>query len=276
MSTPHRTARFTHAGHELAYDVYGTTGPLFVYLHGLLMDSESNTPLAEALAARGNRVVLLDLLGHGRSDKPKHATEYRMDAYAEQVVALLAELGEETAVVCGMSLGANVSLFLAAEHPERVRGLVVEMPVLEWAVPSAAMLFVPMLLLVHYGRPLAGLLARGFSHVPATPWPVLNSALHAAALPPESMAAVLHGILVGPVAPTLEERQAITAPTLVLGHRHDLLHPFDDAENLAEQLPNAVLVRAQSPLELRRRPTRLMDTIATFFEEHPGRSLVTA
>ena len=65
------------------------------------------------------------------------------------------------------------------------------------------------------------------------------------------MAAILHGVLVGPVAPTLEERSAIDAPTLVLGHRNDLIHPFDDAANLTDQLPNATLLTAASPLELR-------------------------
>ncbi len=140
-----------------------------MYLHGLLLDSEANRPLAEELAALGCRVVLLDLLGHGRSDKPQRATDYRMDAYADQVVALLDALGEESAVLGGMSLGANVSLITAAEHPERVSGLVIEMPVLEWAVPSAALLFVPMLLLVHYGRPLANLMAGAMRHAPIDP-----------------------------------------------------------------------------------------------------------
>ena len=80
---------------------------------------------------RGNRVVLLDLLGHGRSDKPRHTSAYRMDTYATQVFALLDELGAKEAVLGGMSLGANVSLFAADQHPHRVRGLVLEMPVLE-------------------------------------------------------------------------------------------------------------------------------------------------
>ncbi len=95
---------------------------------------------------------------------------------------------------------------------------------------------------------------------------MVNSVAHGASLPPDTMASILHGILVGPIGPTLEQRQAIEAPALVLGHRHDRLHPFDDARNLASQLPNATLVEAQSPLELRRRPDRLMRTIAEFFE----------
>jgi hypothetical protein len=56
-------------------------------------------------------------------------------------------------------------------------------------------------------------------------------------------------------------------PTLVLAHRNDLIHPFDDAVALASCLPNGTLVRARSPIELRLRPRRLTDTIATFLDD---------
>ena len=263
----HESHSFTYQGDRLVYDSYGQGGRLLVYLHGLLIDSEINRGIAEALAARGNRVVLLDLLGHGRSDKPHHAAAYRMDTYASQVFALLDELGANDAVVGGMSLGANVSLFAAAQQPNRVRGLVVEMPVLERAVPSAALMFVPLLLLVHYAQPLLRVTSAALRRVPPTRFGSLNSFVHAASLPPDSMAALLHGILVGPVSPTQEQRSQIAVPALVLAHSNDLLHPFNDAANLAAQLPNATLVRARSPLELRLRPKRLTDVIAHFLND---------
>jgi pimeloyl-ACP methyl ester carboxylesterase len=262
-----RTESFIDHGHRLVYDVYGEEGPLLVYLHGLLVDSEVNRGIAEAVADRGHRVVLLDLLGHGRSDKPTHASEYRIDTYATQVFGLLDHLGEPDAVLGGMSLGANVSLFAASQKPERVRGLVLEMPVLEWAVPTAALLFTPMVLLAHYGRPVMRVTSAVLRRVPPSRFAPVNSLVHAASLPPESMAALLHGILVGPVAPTLEQRAAIDVPALVLAHRNDLIHPFGDAHNLARQLPNATLVRARSPIELRLRPDRLTDVIRTFLDE---------
>jgi pimeloyl-ACP methyl ester carboxylesterase len=226
MTTAYRTSSFTFAGHRLIYDDYGEGDRLVVYLHGLLIDSELNRGIARALADRGNRVVLLDLLGHGRSDKPEHASAYRIDTYADQVFALLDELGIDEAVLGGMSLGANVSLFAAGREPRRVRGLVLEMPVLEWATPSAALFFAPLLLLVHYARTPARWIASFVRTVPGTPSAPFNSLLHAAACSPEVMAAILHGILVGPVAPTQEERARIDVPTLVLAHRNDLLHPL--------------------------------------------------
>jgi pimeloyl-ACP methyl ester carboxylesterase len=263
----HRTGTFTHRGHRLTYDDYGTGDQLLVYMHGLLLDSDLNRGIAEAMAERGHRVILLDLLGHGHSDKPTHASAYRIDSYAHQVVALLDHLEAPTAALGGVSLGANVSLFTASMCPERVQGLVLEMPVLERAVPAAALTFVPMLLATHYGRPLHRLVAGGVRRLPRTRFGPVNSALTSLALPPEVVAAVLHGVLVGPITPTQEQRAAITCPVLALGHQHDLVHPFSDANAIAAELPAGQLERAASPFELRLRPRRLTECIAEFLSD---------
>jgi pimeloyl-ACP methyl ester carboxylesterase len=265
---------FSDDGHRLVYDLYGSsTAPLVVYLHGLLLDAELNRGIAQALAEQGYRVALLDLLGHGRSDKPTHASTYRIDSYADQVIALLDHLGAKKAVLGGISLGANVSLFAAAHYPERVRALVLEMPVLERAVPAAAMMFVPMVLAAHYGRRVLNITSWLVSRVPRTRFGPFNSALNALSLSPDTTSAVLHGVLVGPVAPTQEQRRAIAVPTLVLAHRNDLIHPFDDAVGLVARMPNAALVRARSPLELRLQPGRLTKEIVAFLSDVEGPSV---
>ena len=174
------TDSFVHEGHRLVYDVYGEGDRVLLYMHGLLLDSELNRGIAASLAERGNKVVLLDLLGHGRSDKPTHAAEYRIDSYAHQAIALLDELGVEKAALGGLSLGANVSLFAATQDPERVEALVIEMPVLEWAVPSAAIAFVPILLAAHYGRRILAPLTATLRRLPRTRFGSLNSFLNAA------------------------------------------------------------------------------------------------
>ncbi|MFN8017190.1 MAG: alpha/beta hydrolase [Acidimicrobiales bacterium] len=257
---------FEHRGRTLVYDEVGEGDQVVVYLHGLLLDSDINRGIATSLAERGCRVILLDLLGHGRSDKPRHASEYRIDHYSDQVLALLDHLQIPSAVLGGVSLGANVSLFAATQAPERVRGLVLEMPVLEWAVPAAALTFAPLLLAAHYGRGAMELLAGAVAKLPETPIGPLNSIIRSGALAPEVVAAVLHGILVGPVAPTVEQRRAIQAPALIVAHRHDLIHPFSDAENLAGQLPHAQLVRSWSSIELRLLPSRITGEIAAFLD----------
>src|SRR5436305_12707699 len=105
----------------------GSTRPV-ILLHGLLLSQEMHRPLAESLAARGNRAITLDLLGHGSSDRPRDMWRYSMPSYAEQVVALMDHLGTDQAVVMGTSLGANVALATASLSPERLRSVVVELP----------------------------------------------------------------------------------------------------------------------------------------------------
>lgn len=260
-----RERTFRWGDRTLVYDEAGRGDRVVVLLHGLLLDARSNRATARRLAQAGYRVVSLDFLGHGRSDRPLHASAYRIDVYAEQVVALLDHLGVADAVLAGMSLGANASLFVASHHPERVRGVVLEMPVLEWAVPSAAMAFVPALLAVHYGGPVLrglGALARRVR----TPWWLTESLLDLVRTDPAATAAVLHGILVGPVAPTVEERRAIRAPVLVLAHRFDPIHPYRDALALERHVPGAEVVVTTTPAELRLRPGRLVAEITRFCE----------
>jgi pimeloyl-ACP methyl ester carboxylesterase len=252
--------------YRLAYEVYGSGERVLVWLHPLLFDASLSRDLARALAARGNRVVLLDLLGHGRSDKPRHAGAHRMDLYAQQVLRLLDELGVDKAVLGGVSLGTNVSLMAAAQAPERVRGLVLEMPVLESAVPAAALAFLPLLLWVHYARTAMRLVSSAASRLPLSGFGPLDSFIGTAGSDPDEIAAVLHGLLVGPVAPSIEERRSITAPALVLGHGIDLIHSLSDARNLARQLQDARFIRTHTFAELWVHPARLTAEIADFLD----------
>ena len=159
---------FHYEDHRIEYDEYGEGERLVVLVHGLLMNRRMFAPLAPALAERGNRVVCVDLLGHGRSDRPEDLRLYSMPLFARQVAALLDHLGQEQAVVGGTSLGANVGLELATSRPERVRGLFVEMPVLDNALTGVAGFFTPIMLGLRFGRPAYELAARVTSAIPRT------------------------------------------------------------------------------------------------------------
>jgi pimeloyl-ACP methyl ester carboxylesterase len=126
---------------------------------------------------------------------------------------------------------------------------------------------VPLLLAVSFGRGLFGFATALIRRLPRSGIDLLDSFLGTFSMEPEAIAAVLHGILVGPVAPEIEERRAIAAPTLIIGHENDLIHPFSDAENLAEQIPDARLVQARSMFELRLDPERLTGEIVRFLDE---------
>lgn len=256
----------SEAGRDrLEYTEYGAGDAWVVLIHGQLMPRRMHEPLARALAAEGLHVVTLDLLGHGRSDRPEDPLVYSMTAFGEQVVALLDHLGADQAVVGGTSLGANVSLEVAALAPERVRGLLVEMPVLDNAVEAGIVAFGPLLfaarflpLTVHALRWATRPVPRGL--VPF--W--VGIGLDTCDQRPAAMAATVHGIFFGRVAPGSRERRAITAPALVVGHPADPIHPAADAAMLAEELPNAEFVRAHSILEWRARPERLTRAATEF------------
>jgi pimeloyl-ACP methyl ester carboxylesterase len=257
---------FTCGQYRLNYEVYGSGDRVLVWLHGILLDANLSRGLARRLAAEGNRVVLLDLPGHGRSEKPRQPGAHRMDIYAEQVLCLLDELAVDQAVLGGISLGTNVSLLTAVRAPEKVRGLVLEMPVLESAAPAAALTFVPLLLQVRYAKTALRLVSRVVSRLPSSGIGPLDSVLSAVGSDPEEIAAILHGVLMGPMAPTVEQRQAITVPALVLGHGIDLIHSYADAKRLARQLPDARLIRTRTFAELWVRPARLTAEIAGFLD----------
>jgi len=243
---------------RLEYTEYGAGPHWVVLLHGQLMPRRMHQPLARALAAEGLHVVTLDLLGHGRSDRPADPLVYSMTAFAHQVVALLDHLGADQAVVGGTSLGANVSLEVAAEAPKRVRGLIIEMPVLDNALEAGIVAFVPVLFAARFAPFTVNLVRRLTRPIPRGLVPFwAGIALDTLDQRADSVAAVLHGVIFGRIAPSSRQRRQITAPALVVGHPADPIHPFSDARMLVDELRNAEFVQASSLLEWRARPERL-------------------
>lgn len=243
-------------------------GRPLILVHGLLLSQEMHRPLAKALAARGNRVITIDLLGHGKSDRPRDMWRYSMGAFAEQLLALMDHLELEEAAVMGTSLGANTALEVASRAPERLRGMVIEMPVLDNALPASAITFTPILFALTFGEPAMKLLARGARAIPRRLLPLYgNVLLDTVRQEPGPGGALLQGLFFGRIAPHRSERRTFTMPALVLGHRRDPVHPFSDAGQLAAELPNGRLLEADSLVELRLRPERLTEEIASFLDE---------
>ena len=257
---------FRHEGRTLAYTDYGDGSRIVVLLHGLLLSQRMHEPLAKALAARGNRVLTLDLLGHGGSERPLDPQCYSMTFFGEQVIALLDHLEIDEAVILGTSLGANTAIEAAALAPERLRGMVIEMPVLDGALLACALAFTPLMLALSYGEPLMRVVQAGAKRVPRLPL-LLDFVVDTVRQDPAPGAAVLQGLFFGRIAPHGSERRRIETPTLVIGHRRDPLHPFSDAGMLAEELPNGRLLEASSIVELRIAPERLTGEIADFIDE---------
>jgi pimeloyl-ACP methyl ester carboxylesterase len=259
---------FRHDGQRIAYTVRGEGPRPLVLLPGLLFSQRMHVPLARELAGCGNRVITMDVLGHGRSDRPRDMWRYSMSSFGEEVVALLDHLELDEAVVGGTSLGANTTLEVASRAPERLRGMVIEMPVLDNALLACAVFFAPMLVGLTFGEPVMRGIQRVAQAVPGSVVPFWGDVLlDTLRQDPAPSAALLQGLFFGRIAPHRTERRTFEAPALVIGHHRDPIHPFSDAGMLATEMPNARLLEADSFFEMRLAPERLTGEIAGFLDE---------
>ena len=102
----------------LAYDSYGS-GPVLVLVHAFPLDRRMWAATGQALAPRC-RVIAPDMRGFGASD----LADGSIADMADDVAALLDQLGIERATVGGLSMGGYVSLAFAARHKQRLERLI--------------------------------------------------------------------------------------------------------------------------------------------------------
>ena len=117
---------FHHGPVELAYLDEGRGEPI-VLIHGFASSKEVNWVQPgwfATLKAAGRRVTALDDRGHGQSTKLYEPADYHTSKMASDVRALLDHLGLPRVDVMGYSMGARIAAFLALEHPDRVRSLI--------------------------------------------------------------------------------------------------------------------------------------------------------
>ncbi|MEV7541539.1 alpha/beta hydrolase [Streptomyces sp. NPDC089915] len=119
-----RSAAVTPEGDRIRWAELPGEEPARLYLHGL----GSTAPAYFAASAvhprlAGRRSLLLDLLGHGHSDRPE-AFPYTLEAHADTVARALTAAGSGAAEVIAHSMGGAVAIVLAARHPHLVSRLV--------------------------------------------------------------------------------------------------------------------------------------------------------
>lgn len=114
-------------GVAIAYDDTGGEGAPLLLIHGFSSNRDEawkRTGWYPAIAQRGQRLIALDLRGHGQSGKPHDPAAYGRDVLLSDIVGLLDHLGVEWANVIGYSMGARLALAMALEAHERVGYLV--------------------------------------------------------------------------------------------------------------------------------------------------------
>jgi pimeloyl-ACP methyl ester carboxylesterase len=117
---------FQHGDVEIAYLDEGQGEPILL-IHGFASNRSVNWVYpgwVTTLTGAGRRVIALDNRGHGDSTKLYDPAEYHTGKMAEDARALLDHLDIAQADVFGYSMGARITAFLAAAHPDRVRSAI--------------------------------------------------------------------------------------------------------------------------------------------------------
>ncbi|MGP0031320.1 MAG: alpha/beta fold hydrolase, partial [Acidimicrobiales bacterium] len=107
-------------GYRRAY-VRAGSGPALLLIHGIGDSSDSWRPVFKELC-KAHTVIAPDLLGHGRSEKPR--ADYSVAAYANGMRDLLSVLGVDRVTVVGHSLGGGVAAQFAYQFPDRCERLI--------------------------------------------------------------------------------------------------------------------------------------------------------
>jgi pimeloyl-ACP methyl ester carboxylesterase len=116
----------TSRGFRIHYTAAGDRGtPTMLLVHGILQSTTRWIEMGylDAFAAR-HRVLALDLLGHGRSDKPADPEAYTVDGHLQDLLAVLDADGAADYHLWGYSGGAVLALALAATNPQRTRSVI--------------------------------------------------------------------------------------------------------------------------------------------------------
>ena len=108
-------------GTPVSYEIHGAGEPTLVFVHGWSCDARywrAQIPYF----AKGHRVVVLDLAGHGHSGLAR--TRYTMAAFGEDVQAVTESVGSKSVILIGHSMGGSVIAEAARLMPDRVIGLI--------------------------------------------------------------------------------------------------------------------------------------------------------
>jgi pimeloyl-ACP methyl ester carboxylesterase len=116
---------------RIHYQEFGPkTGKTLILIHGYSASTVSWDAILEPLADEGFRVIALDMVGFGFSEKPSWF-EYTINAQARIVERFMDRMGIGRAVVAGNSYGGAVAATLALDYPERVEKLVMVASVID-------------------------------------------------------------------------------------------------------------------------------------------------
>ncbi|OMB99230.1 alpha/beta hydrolase [Mycobacterium sp. NS-7484] len=251
VTRAHRPAEASAGGHVLTLDgpdlnvrEYGPPGErAVVLLHRYSASIEWWDRVASHLA-RDQRVIAIDLVGHGGSEAPNDAADYAAEGQASAVHDALVALGVREAVLVGHSMGGKVAAALAQQHPDLVERIVVS------DTPGADDLVTMPLLGAMVCWPVIGPALDRFRSVDAITESSLQTGFAADYPVPEFAHRSLESLTYAGVcdskaeaSPVAETLAALDKPVLVLWGEHDVLTPTEPnvARYTAAGLPPVVI-----------------------------------
>jgi len=259
-------------GFDMHYRVLGQ-GPPLVFVHGLLSSIDMADALGETPGYLTDRFCLIryDARGHGRSGYTTNPKDYTWDALAEDLLGLLRHLGIERASLWGSSVGGGTALVFALQHPEMVERLILRPPppMGQQASAHSAALFGGLALLIDG----LGLEKAADIALALRPWAGLKEANpelfnwirnFLLSQNEEGIVPAIRGIVLGPEL-AREPFSEIRAPTLIVAHPDDDIHPVASAEVLHAAIQGSRLVVAPSMVHYQQHPEELAAIVEEFF-----------
>ena len=217
------------------------TGIPFIWGHGLMssMAADDAAPWIQWNQISDLiKLVRYDARGHGQSEASPDLADYHWSALAQDMLALAEQVGFETFIAGGQSMGCATSIYAALAAPERIRGLVLMNVPTAWETRAAQAGFYGQMADVIEARGIDTLIAMMQQQQAAMPsnWQMEafpEAAAHFAerfkTLDPKALATTLRGAQLTDL-PAPEALEAITAPALILAWTDDPGHPVASAE----------------------------------------------
>ena len=245
-------------------------GQPVIMLHGLTSNITALQPEVERLC-QSFEVIAIDSRGHGRSEKP---ASYTLQDHIDDVLGVMDALHLPSVSLIGTSMGSYIAQGVAAKQPGRVSKLVLIVPKSNGKTSSVARF------IAQHQEEVRGLsheeiqalvLSRIFA--PSTPQSVRLAQVARSeeqirlglTLSPQEAEAASQALLNFDLRPLLPQ---ITAETLIISGRHDILNPVAEGEIIAELIPGARLeiLEHSGHLPNVEEPERLLDLVEAFLK----------
>lgn len=272
--TPHKQGFVERGGVRSWYAQFGEAGPWLAFAPIFQIANSHMLRGVLPWLAQHYRVVVMDLRGNGRSDRPATQDQYSFDHYFADFVAVLDRLEVDRAAVVGISATAMTAIRLAHEQPQRVSHLVLVGGWVERLLDTPAMVEGTQQHLAKMRADWPGYLDEFFAvcfNEPHSTKPYEDGVRDGWAAQGAHVAMGLAGWLGNDVRPLARE---LRCPTLVIHGDKDRRVPYSQGETAAKLIPHArfITIGSGGHLLAARDPVKFCELVREFTSVAPAAS----